>query len=297
MNTLVIGSKGQVARHLKAILPAHYSNNLFLDLLQPTSIESFFWGFEADIVVMPAAIVGGIEFQGSNNIFTTNINMVMNLLQSKAFNSRKRQIIFISSTCAFPDIENFSEDDLFVAPPHPSNTYYANYKRVAELLFNNSIHNCITLYPSNLIGEQCIIDVNYTRTYNLHFIDALPIKLKKKEFNFLGTGTEFRQFLSTNDLARFIKLLVEELHDPTKWRTTNYIIGPETHYIISYVVNLYKHLFGIKYPIVFNGELSGPKIKFGRTDKLRKEYPNFQIEHSLETIINNLKYLKVLIDQ
>ena len=124
----------------------------------------------------------------------------------------------ILSTCMYPDVvDNYpmTEKDVHLGPPADANFSYGFTKRsllVAIEAYNKQYGTEYNyLIPCNLYGEYD----HFEDPEKCHFITALIRKIIDAENNgeenitLFGTGSPLRQFMHASDLARVIKIVIE----------------------------------------------------------------------------------------
>ena len=213
---LITGGTSTVGKHLKDIMPdAIYVGSKDCDLTDITAVRWLISSYVPDVVVHLAAKVGGIqdniakpaEYFDDNILMNTNIVKVCRECEVKRF-------IGILSTCIYPDKVSeypMKEELMFEGPPTPTNFSYGYAKRALAVqieAYNKQYgtkYNYIT--PCNLYSEYD----DFENDKKMHFITALlkKIKTSDNQLNLLGTGKPLRQFMYAGDLARIIKLTIE----------------------------------------------------------------------------------------
>ena len=217
---LVTGGTGMVGKYLKDILPkAEYVGSKDFDLRDRKETENLFGTYRPTHVIHLGARVGGIlgniaypaEFYNDNTLMNTNV-----LMASKKHNVKRFTAML--SSCMYPDVVAqypMTEDDVHLGPPAAANFSYGFTKRsllVAIDAYNKQYgtkYNYLT--PCNLYGEHDRFD----DPNKCHFITALIRKIidaendGKNEINLFGTGAPLRQFMYAGDLARVIKIVIE----------------------------------------------------------------------------------------
>lgn len=162
---------------------------------------------------------GGIEFQGTPDIFIRNTRMNLNALEFVNEYIKPDTCVSFIASCAYPDSETgvYSEENLFDGPPHKSVEQHAYAKRNLYLTCQYlQKHNFGTgglarpkfycICPPTLFGEYDKFGKNSK------VVGALIYKiLKAKKENspyvrLLGTGNEKRQLLYVKDFAEFLEM-------------------------------------------------------------------------------------------
>ena len=209
-----------VGRHLQDIAPEYvYLSSEDCDLTKYEEVEKVFGDYQPTNIIHLAAKVGGIlqnmeypaDFYDANIIMNTNVLVASRKLQVQNFLS-------ILSTCMYPDVVEkypLTEEDVHKGPPAQANFSYAYTKRAMAVqidAYNKQLEtNYNYLIPCNLFGEHD----NFTDSNKMHFITALLKKIIVSEEEgedsivLFGSGRPLRQFMYAGDLARIIKLTVD----------------------------------------------------------------------------------------
>ena len=217
---LVTGGTGMVGKYLQEILPnATYIGSKQCDLTNYNQVDQFWNHIEPTNVIHLGAKVGGIvenlnypaDFYDINTIMNTNVLKV-----SKKHNVKR--LTGILSTCMYPDVVEtypMTEDNIHDGPPSFANFSYGFTKRSLSVGIDayNKQHgtNWNYLIPCNLYGEYD----HFEDPEKCHFITALIRKIIDVENNgeenitLFGTGSPLRQFMHASDLARVIKIVIE----------------------------------------------------------------------------------------
>tara|TARA_B100000287_G_scaffold352627_1_gene342129 strand:- start:1108 stop:2025 length:918 start_codon:yes stop_codon:yes gene_type:complete len=217
---LVTGGTGMVGNYLKEILPdAMYIGSKDCDLTDNNQVDKLWGDYKPTNVIHLGAKVGGIvenlnypaDFYEINTIMNTNVLRV-----SRKYNVMR--FTGILSTCMYPDVVEtypMTEDNIHDGPPSFANFSYGFTKRSLSVGIEayNKQHgtNWNYLIPCNLYGEYDHFD----DPEKCHFITALIRKIIDSEndgsntITLFGTGSPLRQFMHANDLARVIKIVIE----------------------------------------------------------------------------------------
>jgi len=215
---IITGGSGMVGRFLKEIIPeATYLSSKDYNLTIERGVTKMYFEHKPDIVVHLAAKVGGIidNINKPAEYFTDNVLMNTNLVDY-AYRNNVGKFIGILSTCIYPDkVEKYpmNENDLHTGPPTSTNFSYGYAKRTLAVQIDAYNKQYGTKYnyliPCNLYGEYD----KYGE--NSHFVAALikkiiEAKLKNKNhIELFGTGAPLRQFMYAKDLAKIIKLVID----------------------------------------------------------------------------------------
>lgn len=278
MNILVTGGTSTVGKHLKEILPdAVYISSKDCDLTDIKMVRWLISSYIPDIVVHLAARVGGIQDNIAKpaEYFDDNILMNTNILKV-SHEYKVKRFIGILSTCIYPDkVDSYpmKEEVMFDGPPTPTNFSYGYAKRALAVqieAYNKQYgtkYNYIT--PCNLYSEYD----NFDNDKKMHFITALLKKIKTSngELNLLGTGKPLRQFMYAGDLAKVIKLTIE--NDITESFNIAYPENQSINDLAEKALGSLDKNYYIKYN---NPELDGQYRKDVDTTKMLSLFPEFE---------------------
>jgi len=275
---LVTGGTSTVGKHLKEVIPdAIYVGSKDCDLTDIGKVRWLISSYTPDVVVHLAAKVGGIqdniakpaEYFDDNVLMNTNIVKVCHEYSVKRF-------VGILSTCIYPDkMQSYpmQEKDLFSGPPAETNFSYGYAKRALAVQIKaynkqyDTKYNYIT--PCNLYSEYD----NFENDKKMHFITALlkKIKTSDSQLNLLGTGRPLRQFMYAGDLARIIKLTIE--NDITENFNIAYPENQSIHELAEKALASLGKNYYIKYD---KPELDGQYRKDVSIDKMLSLFPEFE---------------------
>ena len=191
------------------------------DLRDHAACRALFDKHRPDAVVHLAACVGGLFRNMAQKVRMLEDNARLNLnVVSCAHAAGVRRLVACLSTCVFPDgaATPIREDDLHKGPPHHSNDAYAYAKRLLEVqcrAYRETYGvDYICAVPTNIYG----IHDNFSLSDG-HVIPALIHRcfLARRDgadFVVAGTGRPVRQFILSDDLARFMVWLLETYRGP-----------------------------------------------------------------------------------
>ena len=187
-----------------------------LDLTDPLATKAFFESERPDIVILAAAVVGGINANNTNPVrfLTDNLAIQTNVINS-VFQTGVARLLFLGSSCIYPRDcpQPIKEEYLLTGPLEATNRPYAIAKisGIEACWAFNREHGTryLSIMPANLYGLN--------DTYDLRDSHVLPALIKKmsnainqgdSRISLWGTGSPLREFLFSDDLARACVLLV-----------------------------------------------------------------------------------------
>lgn len=195
-----------------------------LDLTSQTDVFQYLGKHRPGTIIIAAAKVGGIHANSTYpaDFLYENLAIAANLIEG-ARQAGIQRVLFLGSSCIYPKHapQPMPEDCLLTSPLEPTNEAYAiakitglkmcqHYRGQYGLLYHSAM-------PTNLYGPGD----NYHGA-NSHVIPALIRRIHEaKEANdpnvtIWGTGTPYREFLHTDDLAAACFHLLA-LDNPPDW--------------------------------------------------------------------------------
>jgi GDP-L-fucose synthase len=193
-----------------------------VDLLDRTTVRTFFDRERPSIVVDAAAKVGGIVANNEQPVefLLQNVTIQNNLIEAAAdFGTRK--LLFLGSSCIYPKMapQPIREDALLTGPLEITNEAYAIAKiagiKLCQAYAREYGKTFISAMPTNLYGPN--------DNFDLHSSHVLPALIRKAheakergedKLAVWGTGTPRREFLHVNDLADACLFLLERYDSP-----------------------------------------------------------------------------------
>ena len=234
-HTGLVGSA--VVRRLRA---AGYSNLLLrthkeLDLERQDSVERFFRAEKPEVVILAAALVGGI---GANagfpaDFITRNLAIALNVIETSRV-CRVRKLMNLGSSCIYPKLapQPIREEHLLTGVLEPTNEPYAIAKIAAVKLCSAMNRqygtDFMSLMPNNLYGPGDNYDLERS-----HVLPALIRKFHGAKVTgtdrvlLWGDGTPLREFLYSDDLADAVVFLLETQSAATAGDLLNVGTGEE----------------------------------------------------------------------
>ena len=182
-----------------------------LNLLCQNDVHTFIDKHRPDIVVIAAAVVGGIIANRDNPYRFIGENLIIqNNLIDACQKYKVKKIIFLGSSCIYPKMASqpLKEDCLLTGPLEETNQWYAIAKisgvKMIDAL-NTKGHNHVSLMPTNLYGYG-----DNFHEKSSHVIPGIITKVYQASINgddivrLWGTGSVLREFLFVDDLAEAV---------------------------------------------------------------------------------------------
>lgn len=258
---LVLGAGGLVGSALKRELNSNGLNALSplraeLDLLDQKATLSYFEGHKPDVVYMAAAKVGGIQANNSYRAdFIFENLQIQNNVFNAAFKTKVKKLLFLGSSCIYPkdSPQPIKEEYLLTAPLEQTNEPYAVAKiaglKTAESFRRQYGCHFISVMPTNLYG----VNDNF-HPENSHVIPGLINRMhktllaNKSEFEVWGSGTQKREFLYVDDMAKACIHIMNYEGPMPDWMN----IGTGEDISIGEVAKMIADIMQFKGKIIFN---------------------------------------------
>jgi GDP-L-fucose synthase len=223
MTILVAGATGlagsAIVRELTRIgKPVVGISSKDVDLLDRNATLKYLTDLKPKVVIDSAAKVGGVLANSSYPVefLSKNIQIQTNLMDA-SHNARVEKFIFLASSCVYPRIcpQPIKEEFLLTGPFEPTTSAYAIAKIAGMELIKSYRrefgHKWISVIPANLYGPN--------DNFNLDSSHVLPSLIRKfidsknknsSEVILWGGGSQTREFLYVDDLAKAIMICLEE---------------------------------------------------------------------------------------
>lgn len=209
---------GAIVRQLQSegcdILTATHAE---LDLTRQKDVEDWMAAKKPTMVVVAAAIVGGILANDSRPVEFLNDNL---LIQSNIIGNAHKigvnRLLFLGSSCIYPRLapQPITEDSLLTGPLEPTNQWYAIAKitgvKLCQAYRRQHGRDYISAMPTNLYGPGDNFDLASS-----HVLPALLVKAHRAKLasaaslELWGSGKPFREFLYVEDLAEACVFLLK----------------------------------------------------------------------------------------
>jgi GDP-L-fucose synthase len=281
MKILVTGGSGMLGRSLQEIMPdAFYASSENCDLTKQGEVRTMVREYAPDIIIHLAAVVSGIQDNIKRPVNHFEDNLLMNTFLIKAAKEfGVKRFIGMLSTCIYPDVAKsypLTEDQIHEGPPTQTNFGYGYAKRCMAVMidqYNNQFGTKYSyLIPANLLGKYD----KYSDDRS-HYVGALIKKIYEAKIGgadhieLFGNGMPLRQFMLADDLAKIIKLCIE--NDVTE----SFNVSPDEVYTIKEIAKIAlkacdaQHLKIIFDPTKPNGQMD----KTASNKKLKSIFPDF----------------------
>jgi GDP-L-fucose synthase len=188
-----------------------------LDLLDAKAVGQFFAQEKPAYVFDAAAKVGGIHANDTYPAqFLYENLLIQNHLIHQAHLAGVKKFLFLGSSCIYPKFapQPMKEDALLTGPLEPTNEWYAIAKiagiKMCQAYRRQYGCDFISAMPTNMYGPNDNYDLQ-----NSHVLPALIRKFheaktsKRSEVICWGTGSPFREFLYSDDLAEACVFLMD----------------------------------------------------------------------------------------
>ncbi|WP_413744837.1 GDP-L-fucose synthase family protein [Synechococcus sp. MIT S9451] len=185
------------------------ADRLELDLLDYSAVKNWFDNRKPTVVVLAAAIVGGIQANSDYpaDFLLGNLKIQSNVIEA-SWLSGVRRLLFLGSSCIYPKFarQPINEEELLTGALEPTNEWYAIAKiagiKLCQALRSQHDFDAISLMPTNLYGPGD----NYHPT-NSHVLPAFIRRFHEAasesaaSVQCWGSGNPLREFLHVDDLA------------------------------------------------------------------------------------------------
>lgn len=188
-----------------------------LDLLDAKAVGQFFADEKPEYIFDAAAKVGGIHANDSYpaEFLYQNLQIQNNLIHH-AYLAKAKKFLFLGSSCIYPKLapQPMKEESLLTGPLETTNEWYAVAKiagiKMCQAYRREYGCDFISAMPTNMYGPNDNYDLQ-----NSHVLPALIRKFHEakvsgaREVVCWGTGSPFREFLYSDDLAEACVFLMQ----------------------------------------------------------------------------------------
>jgi len=223
----VAGHRGMVGGAVTSRLRSENCNVITathaeLDLTRQKDVEDWMAAHKPDVVVVAAAVVGGILANDSRPVDFLNQNLlIQSNIISNAHAIGVERLLFLGSSCIYPRLapQPITEDSLLTGPLEPTNQWYAIAKiagvKLCQAYRRQYGRDYISAMPTNLYGPGDNFDLTSS-----HVLPALLVKAHRgkvagaSSIELWGSGKPLREFLYVEDLAEACVFLLKSYsHD------------------------------------------------------------------------------------
>lgn len=226
-----------------------------LDLVDQRAVKDFFKSEKPDVVIIAAALVGGIQANATYPVefLYENLMIEMNTIHAAAENETQK-LLFLGSSCIYPKMapQTIKESSLLTSALETTNEAYALSKiaglKLCQYYFKQYGKSFISAMPTNLYGP-----FDNFHPENSHVIPALMRRFhfakmaKDPSLKVWGTGKPYREFLHVDDLAEGSLALIEN------WNQDQWVnIGTGTELTIKELAEMIGRVVGYTGKIEFD---------------------------------------------
>lgn len=300
MKILVTGADGLVGYALRELC-AEDARFVFVgkshaDLRSSEETELLFCDVSPSYVVHLAALVGGIggNMMHSGDFFIDNLRININVLEA-ARKLKVKKLYAFMSTCIFPQeaVYPLNVRDLHNGPPHPSNFGYAYAKRMLDVQTRayKSQYGLEyqTLIPTNVYGPNDNWDLLEGHVAASLIHKCFLAKSTNSPLVIWGSGKAKREFLYSRDLARIIKILLDNdfiLNEPL-------IISPSSEVSISDLAESIVEAFGFEGIVKFDSSKpEGQLRKPSDNSPFLKLFPSFNFTSLSQGVTETVEWFE-----
>jgi GDP-L-fucose synthase len=187
-----------------------------LDLTEQSAVREFFRREQPAVVIMAAALVGGIHANASRPAeFIRDNLLIQDVVIDAAYRANVAKFVFLGSSCIYPKMapQPMKEEYLLTGPLELTNEWYAIAKiaglKMCQAYRRQYGFKAISLMPTNLYGPGDNFDLQ-----NSHVLPALIRRFHEAKLRgdptitIWGTGTPRREFLHVDDMADAVVYLM-----------------------------------------------------------------------------------------
>jgi GDP-L-fucose synthase len=193
-----------------------------VDLTSKDQVKAFFQQHRPDGAILAAAKVGGIKANSENPVGFLTVNLeIQNNFFSAAMAADTKRLIFLGSSCIYPKfaINPIKEESLLTGALEETNEAYAIAKisgvKTIQAYSRQFGMNWTSIMPTNVYGERdnFVDDDSHVMPALIRRI-LLAKKDRQEQVVVWGTGKPMREFVHADDLAKAIKIVLENYHEP-----------------------------------------------------------------------------------
>ena len=226
-----------------------------LELTDQKAVQDFFKHERPEVVVLAAAMVGGINANNTKpaDFAYSNMQIQCNVIKC-CHDYEVEKLLFLGSTCIYPKLakQPMREDELLTGKLEETNEAYAIAKisglEMCKYFKRQYGDNFISCMPTNLYGPNDNFDLSSS-----HVLPAMIRKFHDAKVNNMptvelwGTGSPLREFLYSDDMADACIFLLENYNDEMHVN-----IGTGEEVSIKELAHRIQETIGYKGDIVWN---------------------------------------------
>lgn len=180
-----------------------------LDLTRQADVEAWMADKKPQVVVVAAAVVGGIHANNTRPVDFLNANLqIQSNIIGNAHKIGVEKLLFLGSSCIYPRLapQPINEDSLLTGALEPTNEWYAIAKiagvKLCQAYRRQYNADFISAMPTNLYGPGDNFDLLSSHVLPALIVKAHNAKLQNSAaLELWGSGKPMREFLHVDDLA------------------------------------------------------------------------------------------------
>ena len=187
-----------------------------LDLTDARQVNAWFAERKPEVVIVAAAVVGGILANDSHPVEFLRDNLMIELnLITAAHDAGVEKLIFLGSSCIYPKFaaQPIRESELLTGALEPTNEWYAIAKiagiKLCQAYRRQHGDDYISVMPCNLYGPGDNFDLTSSHVAPALIRKAHEAKLAGTDLSVWGSGKPRREFLYADDAAEAILFAAE----------------------------------------------------------------------------------------
>ena len=300
---LVLGGHGFMGKNLQEIFKDDEKYQMFyisrrdgFDITKEDELYKLLEQTNPDIIIHAAANVGSIGYVSKYCSDVIHDNTLMYLTLYKCVSKFNKNIIIVNpiSNCSYPGIIDIQHEDIWwEGAVHESVESYGTPKKLSFILSECYRKQygikTLNLIISNAYGPNDYVDAEKTHAMNGIIMRMLKSKLNgDKDFTIWGTGTPIREWIYMPDVARIIKLIL----DNENFDLPNLInLGQESGVSILESVEMTKKLLNYDVNLICDtSKQDGAPIKILGNRLFNKFFPDFKFTDISVGINNTIQY-------
>lgn len=302
---LILGGFGFLGKNLnKVFKDSKYSifnesRSTGCDMLNYDNLCEVIDKLSPDIIINSSAHVGGVDYVSKHSADICADNCLMYLNLYKAVNRINKNILIINplANCSYPgnDKDLLKESEWWNGELHESVESYGITKKMVFILAK-SYKKQYGINTINVIIPNAYGPFDYLNGERTHAMNGIILRLLKSiengddKFVIWGSGTPIREWVYMEDVARLIKLIIDEnltnIPNPIN-------MGQNKGLSIRESVDFIQKILNSNLEIIYDFSKTDGAPKKIMSDELFKKYFNNFIFTDYETgIENTINYYK-----